>query len=163
MCNAGRRTAGATRTAEGEPIVSTLLNPYISFRDNARDAMTFYQSVFGGELALSTFGDFQASEDPAEADKIMHGMLTSEKGLVLMGADTPNSMDYSPGSSISVSLSGDDEAELRGYYDKLCGDGGSVTVPMEKAPWGDIFGMCTDKFGIAWLVNVSGASAAPAS
>jgi PhnB protein len=93
----------------------------------------------------------------------MHGMLTSEKGLVLMGADTPNSMDYSPGSSISVSLSGDDEAELRGYYDKLSGDGGSVTVPMEKAPWGDIFGMCTDKFGIAWLVNVSGASAAPAS
>jgi PhnB protein len=163
MCSAGRRTPGAVRTAEGEPIVSTLLNPYLSFRDNARDAMTFYQSVFGGDLALSTFGEFQASEDPAEADKIMHGMLTSEKGLVLMGADTPNSMDYSPGSSISVSLSGDDEAELRGYYDKLSGDGGSVTVPMEKAPWGDIFGMCTDKFGIAWLVNVSGASAAPAS
>jgi PhnB protein len=163
MCSAGRRIPGAVRTAEGEPIVSTLLNPYLSFRDNARDAMTFYQSVFGGDLALSTFGEFQASEDPAEADKIMHGMLTSEKGLVLMGADTPNSMDYTPGSSISVSLSGDDEAELRGYYDKLSGDGGSVTVPMEKAPWGDIFGMCTDKFGIAWLVNVSGASSAPAS
>jgi PhnB protein len=155
-------TPGATRTAEGEQIVSTLLNPYLSFRDTARDAMTFYQSVFGGDLALSTFGEFHASEDPAESDKIMHGMLTSEKGLVLMGADTPNSMDYSPGNNISVSLSGDDEAELRGYYDKLSGDGGTVTVPMEKAPWGDIFGMCTDKFGIAWLVNVSGASAAPA-
>ncbi|MDQ0865174.1 VOC family protein [Arthrobacter globiformis] len=142
--------------------MSTLLNPYISFRDNARDAMTFYQSVFGGELALSTFGEFQASEDPAEADKIMHGMLTSE-GLVLMGADTPNSMDYSPGTNISVSLSGDDEAELRGYYDKLSGEGGSVTVPMDKAPWGDIFGMCTDRFGIAWLVNVNTGAAAPAS
>jgi PhnB protein len=162
MCSAGRRTAGATCTAEGEPIVSTLLNPYISFRDNARDAMTFYQSVFGGDLALSTFGEFNASEDPAESDKIMHGMLTSEKGLVLMGADTPNSMDYSPGSTISVSLSGDDETELRSYYDKLS-DGGTVTVPMEKAPWGDIFGMCPDKFGIAWLVNISGAAAAPAS
>ena len=142
--------------------MSTLLNPYISFRDNARDALTFYQSVFGGDLALSTFGDFHASDDPAETDKIMHGMLTTEKGLVLMGADPPNSMDYSPGNNISVSLSGDDEAELRGYYDKLSGNGGTVTVPMDKAPWGDIFGMCTDKFGIAWLVNVNGASAASA-
>jgi uncharacterized glyoxalase superfamily protein PhnB len=110
MCRTGRRTHRAPHcTAEGEQIVSTLLNPYLSFRDTARDAMTFYQAVFGGDLALSTFGEFHASEDPAEADKIMHGMLTSEKGLVLMGADTPNSMDYSPGNNISVSLSGDDE------------------------------------------------------
>lgn len=145
--------------------MSTLLNPYISFRDNAREALNFYQSVFGGQLALSTFGEFNASEDPAEADKIMHGMLTSDKGFVLMGADTPKSMGYSPGTNISVSLSGEDEAELRGYYDKLSGDGGTVTVPMERAPWGDIFGMCTDRFGIAWLVNVNaqGGQAPPAS
>jgi PhnB protein len=148
---------------QGEPAMPTLLNPYLGFRDNARDAMTFYQSVFGGELTLSTFGEFQASEDPAEADKIMHGMLTTSQGLVLMAADTPNSMDYTPGNTISVSLSGDDEAELRGYWDKLAGDGGSVTVPLEQAPWGDIFGMCTDRFGTAWLVNVNNAQAAPAS
>lgn len=141
----------------------TTLNPYLGFRDNAREAMTFYQSVFGGDLALSTFGEFQASEDPAEADKIMHGMLTANNGLVLMGADTPNGMDLAQGSSISVSLSGDDESELRGYWDKLSGDGGSVTVPLEPAPWGDIFGMCTDKFGTAWLVNVNNPQAAPAS
>ena len=137
----------------------TVLNPYISFRDNARDAMNFYQSVFGGELTLSTFADFQASEDPSEAEKIMHGMLTTTQGLVLMGADTPNSMEYHPGSSISISLSGDDEVVLRGYYEKLSGDGGAVTVPMEKAPWGDVFGMCTDRFGVAWLVNVNAAQA----
>ncbi|HCB57579.1 MAG TPA: hypothetical protein DEP82_06515, partial [Arthrobacter bacterium] len=89
----------------------TTLNPYLGFRDNAREAMTFYQSVFGGDLALSTFGEFHASEDPAEADKIMHGMLTAGNGLVLMGADTPNGMDLAPVSSVSVSLSGDDEAE----------------------------------------------------
>jgi PhnB protein len=130
----------------------TTLNPYLSFRDDAREAMNFYQSVFGGELTLSTFGEFQASEDPAEAEKIMHG-------LVLMGADTPNSMEYSAGSSISISLSGDDEEELRGYYDKLS-SGGTVTVPMEKAPWGDIFGMCTDQYGVAWLVNVNNPEAA---
>jgi PhnB protein len=143
--------------------VPTVLNPYLGFRDNARDAMTFYKSVFGGDLVLSSFGDFQASQEPSEADKIMHGMLTTDKGMVLMGADTPNSMDYTPGNTISVSLSGDDEAELRGYWDKLSGDGGSVTVPLEPAPWGDTFGMCTDRFGIAWLVNIAGSQAAPAS
>jgi PhnB protein len=140
----------------------TTLNPYLGFRDNAREAMTFYQSVFGGDLALSTFGEFQASEDPAEADKIMHGMLTTDNGLVLMGADTPNGMDLASGNSISVSLSGDDEGELRGYWDKLAGDGGTVTVPLEPAPWGDIFGMCTDRFGTAWLVNVNNPQGTPA-
>ncbi|MET3164334.1 UNVERIFIED_ORG: PhnB protein [Arthrobacter sp. UYEF10] len=138
------------------------LNPYLGFRENAREAMTFYQSVFGGDLALSTFGEFHASEDPAEANKIMHGILTASNGLVLMGADTPNGMDLASGSSISVSLSGDDEPELRGYWDKLTADGGTVTVPLERAPWGDIFGMCTDRFGTAWLVNVNNPQAAPA-
>ena len=135
----------------------TILNPYLNFRDNAREALNFYQSVFGGDLRVSTFGDYQASEDPAESDKIMHGMLTTPQGLVLMGADTPNSMEYREGSAISISLSGEDEAELRGYYDKLSGDGGSVTVPMEKSPWGDVFGMCKDRYGIGWLVNVNAA------
>ena len=106
----------------------TTLNPYLGFRDNARDAMTFYQSVFGGELTMSTFGEFHASEDPAEPDKIMHAMLTTEKGMVLMGADTPNSMDYTPGNNFSVSLSGDDESELRGYFDKLS-EGGTIDGP----------------------------------
>jgi PhnB protein len=110
--------------------------------------------VFGGELTMSTFGEFHASEDPAEQDKIMHAQLLTEGGLALMGADTPNAMPYNPGDNFSVSLSGEDEAELRGYYDKLAASG-TVTVPMEKAPWGDVFGMCTDRFGVQWLVNVS--------
>jgi PhnB protein len=137
----------------------TTLNPYLSFRDNAREAMEFYQSVFGGELTVSTFADFHASEDPAEQDKVMHSQLTSPGGLVLMGSDTPNSMDYTPGSSISVSLSGDDEAELTGYYEKLAGSG-TVTEPLAKAPWGDSFGMCVDRFGTNWLVNISGSAQA---
>jgi PhnB protein len=136
----------------------TTLNPYLGFRDNAREAMTFYQTVFGGDLNMSTFADFQASEDPAEQDKIMHAMLSGDKGMVLMGADTPNSMDYTPGNTFSVSLSGDDESELRGYWDKLA-DGGTVTVPLEKAPWGDTFGMCKDRFGVDWLVNIAPATA----
>ncbi|GAB3540967.1 VOC family protein [Arthrobacter tecti] len=137
--------------------MSARLNPYLGFRDTAKDAMTYYQSVFGGELTLSTFRDFHASEDEAELDKIMHGMLTTESGMVLMAADTPNSMDYNPGNTFSISLSGEDENELQGYWDRLAGDG-AVTVPLEVAPWGDRFGMCTDKFGVAWLINIAGTS-----
>ncbi len=135
--------------------MATKLNPYLSFRDTARDAMTFYQSVFGGELSLSTFGDFHASDDPAEADKIMHGQLITDGGLTLMASDTPNGMDFQPGSAYSVSLSGEDEAALRGYWDKLA-DGGQVRMPLDKAPWGDSFGMCVDKYGVPWMVNIAG-------
>jgi PhnB protein len=134
--------------------MNTRLNPYLGFRDTARQAMDFYQSVFGGELTRSTFAEFHASEDPAEQEKIMHSMLTTDGGLALMASDTPNSMDYTPGSNYSVSLSGEDEAELRGYWDKLS-DGGTVSIPLARAPWGDSFGMCTDKFGVSWLVNIA--------
>ena len=105
--------------------MGTKLNPYISFRDNAKQAMEFYHSVFGGELTLSTFGENQASEDPAEQDKIMHGMLVTDSGLTLMGADTPSTMSYTPGDNYSVSLSGEDEAELRRYW-----DGSRVKAPL---------------------------------
>jgi PhnB protein len=135
--------------------VATRLNPYLGFRDNASEAMDFYHSVFGGELTKSTFGEFQASADPAEKDKIMHAQLLTDSGYTLMGADTPNGMSYNPGDAFSVSLSGDDEEELRRYWDGLS-DGANVTMPLEKAPWGDSFGMLTDRFGVRWLVNIAG-------
>jgi PhnB protein len=134
--------------------MATRLNPYLGFRDNAREAMEFYQGVFGGTLQMNTFKEFHASEDPAEDDKIMHSVLETPNGLVLMGADTPNHMEHSPTSSVSVSLSGEGESELRGYFDKLS-VGAAEILPMNKAPWGDVFGMLTDKFGVRWLVNVA--------
>jgi PhnB protein len=118
--------------------------------------MEFYHAVFGGELTHNTFAEFQASDDPAEQEKLMHAMLVTPGGLVLMAADTPNRLPYTPGDNYSISLSGEDEGELRGYWDKLS-DGGTVTMPLEKAPWGDAFGMCTDRFGVSWLVNIAGA------
>lgn len=136
--------------------MSTRLNPYLGFRDSAREAMDFYQSVFGGELTRSTFAELHASEDPAEQDKIMHSMLSTDTGLVLMAADTPNRMELTSGTNYSVSLSGEDDAELRGYWNKLS-DGGTVTAPLERAPWGDSFGMCIDRFGVSWMVNIAGA------
>lgn len=135
--------------------MTTRLNPYLNFKGNAREAMTFYQSVFGGELTMSTFDDFQATQEPSDAANIMHGQLDTEGGLTLMGADTPTGMKYTEGDNFSVSLSGEDEAELRGYWDKLS-DSGTVTVPMEQSPWGDLFGMCKDRYGVDWLVNISG-------
>jgi PhnB protein len=134
------------------------LNPYLSFRDNAREAMEFYKTVFGGKLEMQTFEEFHASQDPSEANKIMHAMLTADNGIVFMASDTPNSMEYRTGTNMSMSLSGDNETELRGYYEKLSA-GGTIGMPLEKAPWGDMFGMVTDKFGVPWLVNISGQKA----
>jgi PhnB protein len=134
--------------------MATRLNPYIGFRDNARQAMEFYQEVFGGQLDLNTFGELGGDQTPSEdADKVMHAMLTTPSGFALMGADTPAGMPYNPGDNISISLSGDDDAELRGYWEKLS-EGGNVSVPLEKQMWGDEFGMCTDRFGIGWMVNI---------
>ncbi len=135
--------------------MTTRLNPYLNFRDSARDAMNFYQSVFGGELTVSTFAEMHAGEDTAEQDKVMHAQLMTEDGLVLMASDTPNGMELNPGNNFSVSLSGEDDAELHGYWDKLT-DGGTVTMPLERAPWGDSFGMCLDRYGVMWMVNIAG-------
>ncbi len=133
--------------------MASRLNPYISFPGNARQAMEFYKNVFGGTLALHTFGEF-GMQDAPEADQIMHGMLESSSGFTLMGADTPPGMEHNPGNNISVSLSGDDADELRGYWEKLS-EGGTVSVPLEKQMWGDVFGACVDAFGISWMVNIA--------
>jgi PhnB protein len=139
--------------------VATLLNPYLSFAGNARQAMEFYSGVFGGTLTLNTYGDIAGLDSP-EADKIMHGMLVTENGLALMGADSPPGMPHNPGDNISISLSGDDEDELRGYWENLSASG-TVSVPLEKQMWGDVFGACVDQFGIGWMVNITGQPDAP--
>jgi PhnB protein len=132
----------------------TQLNPYLSFKDNAREAMEFYRTVFGGKLQSNTFKELNASQDPSEDNLIMHSVLEADNGITFMASDTPSRMEYRPGNTMSMSLSGDNEAELKGYFEKLSA-GGMVTMPLEKAIWGDSFGMCTDKFGIPWLVNIT--------
>lgn len=134
--------------------MTTRLNPYLNFGGNAREAAEFYRSVFGGELTISTFKELGGAQSPDEENLVMHSQLETPDGLMLMAADVPPRMEYKPGNNISMSLSGENEAQLRGWYDKLA-DGGMVTMPMEKAIWGDIFGMCIDRFGINWLVNVN--------
>jgi PhnB protein len=133
--------------------MASRLNPYLNFDGDARQALEFYKEVFGGTLTVNTYGEFGQGDAP-NADKIMHGMLETSSGFTLMGADVPPGMEHSPGNNFAVSLSGDDDAELRGYWEKLSA-GGTVTMPMEKQMWGDEFGMCVDRFGVSWMVNVS--------
>ncbi|HET8953492.1 MAG TPA: VOC family protein [Solirubrobacteraceae bacterium] len=133
--------------------MASRLNPYISFDGTAREAMETYKATFGGELSVSTFGDF-GEAPPGYGDKVMHSQLETPSGFTLMASDTPPGMPYQAGTNISVSLSGDDDGELRGYWDKLA-DGGHVTLALEKQMWGDVFGMVTDRFGITWMVNIA--------
>jgi PhnB protein len=139
--------------------VSATLSPYLNFRGTAREAMTFYETVFGGKLDISSFKDFGMPVGPGEEDLVMHSQLAGPDGLLLMGSDVPSHMSYVPGeNTFSVSLSGDDEATLTGWWTALT-EGGTVNQPLEKAPWGDSFGMLVDRFGVSWLVNISGATA----
>lgn len=131
------------------------LNSYISFNGDGREAADFYSSVFGGELFLDTFEKFADSMpvDEADKDKVMHAYIKGEHGVELMLSDTPTGMEYHEGMRITLTLNGDDETILRGYWDKLA-EGGTVTMPLEKAPWGDIFGTLTDRFGVTWMVDI---------
>jgi PhnB protein len=133
--------------------MSSRLNPYLSFDGNAREAMQFYASVFGGDLSMSTFGDMGAGD--ADSNRIMHAQLQTKDGYTIMGADVPSTMAYQPMAGSSVSLSGG-EAEstaLRGYWDKLAASG-TTTMPLARQSWGDEFGMCTDRFGVPWMIDI---------
>ncbi|WP_055599986.1 VOC family protein [Streptomyces aureus] len=134
--------------------MTTRLNPYLSFSGDAKQALEFYKQALGGTLSLNTYGASGAEAPPGYADRIMHGMLETPSGFTLMAADNPPGTDHGSGNGFAVSLSGDDADELRGYWDKLSA-GGTVAVPLEKQMWGDVFGMCTDKFGVTWMVNIT--------
>jgi PhnB protein len=156
----GSRVVGTTLVCEDAPLslpkehlMASRLNPYISFTDNARQALEFYHGIFGGNTTKSTFGEMGTPADSPDADKLMHGMLEADNGFALMVADTPQGMTHNPGTNIAISLSGDDADDLRRYWEKLS-TGGEVSVPLEKQMWGDEFGMCTDRFGITWMVNI---------
>jgi PhnB protein len=129
------------------------LNPYLSFKDDARQAMEFYRSVFGGELTLSEFGSFDMGQDPSENSLIMHAQLETPEGFTIMASDTPSTMPYQKPAGVSVSVDGTDEALLEGYWNGLA-DGGTVTMPLDTPPWGGRFGMLTDRFGIDWMISI---------
>jgi PhnB protein len=139
-------------------VVAVHLNPYLQFQDQARDAMAFYRGVFGGDLTMQTYAEGGMSAHASNDDRIMHAQLVTPHGLVLMASDVPDGTPYQPGSAISISLSGDDEPAIRGFYDALAHDG-TVIEPLAQAPWGDHFGACVDRFGTSWMVNIGSSPA----
>ena len=128
------------------------LSPYLSFDGNAREAMEFYQQVFGGELSLTPFREF-GTEDPALADKIMHGMLRTGDGAVLMASDLPPGAELRRGNTNTLCLSGDDADKLHRWWEQLSA-GGVVKTPLEKQVWGDEYGECEDRFGTPWMIDI---------
>jgi PhnB protein len=131
--------------------MSSLLNPYIAFEGNAREALEFYRSVFGGELNINTFGEY--GNDGPDADKVMHGHLETPQGYHLMAADVPTGEEHAkPGGNLTITISGDDP-QLRDFWAKLS-EGGTVNMPFEKQMWGDEYGDCVDRFGVHWAIDL---------
>lgn len=126
------------------------LNPYITFPGTAEEALHFYAKVLGGEPEVMSFRD-----SGMDADGIMHGALSTPAGFHIFASDTMEGMaELKQGNNMQMSLSGDDESALRGYWDGLV-DQGSVVVPLEKQMWGDVYGQVIDRFGITWHVNIA--------
>ena len=131
--------------------MATELSPYLQFDGSAREAMAYYRDIFGGELEVTTFGEFGLDGPP---EHIMHSVLRTPTGIVLMGSDTPPGKSYSPTGNVGISLFGADEQEMRGYWDRLA-DGATIGMELERQMWGDVYGECVDRFGISWLVNIA--------
>lgn len=130
--------------------MATILNPYLTFASESRAVLEYYKSIFGGTLALNTYKDFHAAQSPEMEELIMHGQLDTADGMTLMASDDPGAESK----NVSISVSGEDEASLRAYWDKLV-EGSTIQAPFETAPWGDTFGMLVDKYGVRWMINVN--------
>lgn len=138
--------------------MTTVLNPYLAFEREAREAMNFYHGVFGGDLVLRSFGESGMPHDPADADRVMHAQLTTAEGHTLMASDALSSMDASPRNQ-RIAISGEDAELLTRYWEGL-GDGARLLQPLERAHWGDTFGMLEDRWGVTWLVSIAPAAGA---
>lgn len=133
--------------------MTTVLNPYLAFERDAREAMNFYHGVFGGDLVVTTFAEGGMAHDPEDAGRIMHSQLTTADGHTIMASDTPSTMDPLPRGQ-QISISGDDPELLTRYWEALS-DGAHVDAPLERAPWGDTFGMLVDRWGVTWMVSIA--------
>jgi PhnB protein len=137
----------------------TVVNPYLTFNGNCEEAFEFYKSVFGGEFTgIMRFDSMDCGDQPmseSEKNKVMHVALPIGGGSILMGSDTPEAMGkVTDGSNFAIAIAPDSKEEADRLFDGLSA-GGQATMPMDNAPWGGYFGMFTDKFGFAWMINYS--------
>ena len=131
----------------------TVINSYLTFNGNCREAMTFYKACLGGELVFQTIGESpMADKMPAQMKEyILHSTLTKGQ-LILMGSDMVGDKGLTKGNSVSLSLNCSSEEEIKKCYANLSKDG-EATHPLENTFWGALFGDLTDKFGNHWLLN----------
>jgi PhnB protein len=134
-----------------------MLAPYVTFNGNAEEAFNFYKTAFDGTLTnVQRFGDSPQGGEMSENDKnkIMHISLEAPHDIILMGNDHLAFMGepFLAGNNFSLSLHPSTQELADHFFNNLSKEG-TVTVPMSKAPWGDYFGMFTDKFGIKWMIN----------
>lgn len=135
------------------------LHTYLFFTNTTREAMTRYQEILGGQLdimAVSDMPEGEAEQMPFEAppDMVMHAALTLDDGALLMASDDPTG-DGSGVKGAAVNLTITDQDEARRIFEALA-DGGDVDMPLGETFWSPLFGSCTDRFGVAWMVNVDG-------
>lgn len=138
-----------------------IINVYLNFNGNCREAFDFYKSVLGGEYSyITSFGDMPPQEgmpplSDAEKELVMHVSLPVSEETVLMGSDTLPAFGgpVTPGDNFSISLNPDSRDEADRLFAALS-EGGKVTMPLADMFWGDYFGSLTDRFGINWMVNL---------
>ena len=144
---------------------------HLNFRGDARAALGFYQSVFGGHTVINTYADFGMPQDVPGADKVVFGLVASDTGFRIMAYDIPGEGGgtITGGTStrrennttltdqaLFVSVNADTLDEAQGYWDKLV-DGATVVEPLAASAWSAGFGMLTDRFGVTWSVGVTAA------
>ncbi|MFE7799353.1 VOC family protein [Nocardia sp. NPDC057440] len=128
---------------------------HINLRGDARAALEFYHSVFGGDLAVVTYTDAHSVQDPGEADQVMWGEVTSGKGFHVMAYDVPSSRTWEQGTgSYFVSVRGKDADEIAAYWDALSAEA-TVVVPLAPVEWSPLYGMLTDQFGVTWVLDIA--------
>jgi PhnB protein len=131
------------------------LHTYLFFTNTARTAMTRYQEILGGRLDIMSFADLPPGEEtPVDVpgDLVMHAALTLDDGDRLMASDDPTG-DGSAMTGAAVNITLDDRDDARRVFEALA-EGGSVAMPLGETFWSPQFGMCVDRFGVAWMVNV---------
>lgn len=133
--------------------MSTILVVYLSFAGTTRDAMTFYQSVFGGDLTIGTFAEFGMPDAPADA--VMHSELRAD-GFTVMGADAFDEPAEGGGMNrVHAAFMSDELDRVRGFYERFVERGSEVVQPLEKQVWGDLYGEIVDPWGVAWMFNIA--------
>ncbi|HEX7666762.1 MAG TPA: VOC family protein [Polyangiaceae bacterium] len=136
-----------------------LVHVYLNFPGNTAEAMRFYENVFGTKIIMmQTFGEagFVPNCPDFAKDKIVHAQLPITEAVHLMASDNVEGLSpvkYQAGNNFQVSIVAKDKAEADRAFELLSA-GGKVGMPLANAPWGPYFGMCTDRFGINWMVSL---------